>query len=69
MGAVAIEYKTFGVGLIFTPTVLSKDKIVVDGDRPRLIDLASAERLELAPVGLPAATLPYAAPEVVRGVV
>ena len=30
LGAVAIEYKTFGVGLIFTPTVLSKDKIVID---------------------------------------
>ncbi len=30
LGAVAIEYKTFGVGLIFTPTVLSKDKIAID---------------------------------------
>jgi len=27
LGAVAVEYKTFGVGLSFSPTVLSKDKI------------------------------------------
>jgi pilus assembly protein CpaC len=29
LGTVAIEYKPFGVGLIFTPTVLSKDKISI----------------------------------------
>ena len=27
LGTVAIEYKPFGVGLVFTPTVLSEDKI------------------------------------------
>ena len=30
LGTVAIEYKPFGVGLNFTPTVLSKDKISID---------------------------------------
>jgi pilus assembly protein CpaC len=29
LGTVAIEYKPFGVGLIFAPTVLSKDKISI----------------------------------------
>ena len=29
-GATGIEYKSFGVGLSFTPTVLSKDKIAID---------------------------------------
>ena len=29
LGTVAIEYKTFGVGLSFTPTVLSENKIVI----------------------------------------
>jgi pilus assembly protein CpaC len=29
LGTVAIEYKPFGVGLLFTPTVLSKDKISI----------------------------------------
>jgi pilus assembly protein CpaC len=29
LGTVGIEYKPFGVGLIFTPTVLSKDKISI----------------------------------------
>jgi pilus assembly protein CpaC len=29
LGTVAIEYKPFGVGLVFTPTVLSKDKISI----------------------------------------
>ena len=30
LGTVAIDYKQFGVGLAFTPTVLSKDKISID---------------------------------------
>ena len=30
MGTVGIEYKQFGVGLVFTPIVLSKDKINID---------------------------------------
>ena len=30
LGAVGIEYKPFGVGLIFMPTVLSKDKIAIE---------------------------------------
>ncbi len=30
LGTVAIDYKEFGVGLVFTPTVLSKDKISID---------------------------------------
>ncbi len=30
LGTVAIDYKTFGVGLSFTPTVLSEDKISVN---------------------------------------
>jgi pilus assembly protein CpaC len=30
LGTVGIEYKPFGVALIFTPTVLSKDKIAVE---------------------------------------
>jgi pilus assembly protein CpaC len=29
LGTVAIEYKPFGVGLVFTPTVLSKEKISI----------------------------------------
>jgi pilus assembly protein CpaC len=29
LGTVAIEYKSFGVGLLFSPTVLSKDKISI----------------------------------------
>ena len=47
LGAVAIEYKTFGVGLIFTPTVLSKDKIVIDvSPEVSELDFSTAVRVE-----------------------
>jgi pilus assembly protein CpaC len=38
LGTVAIEYKPFGVGLVFTPTVLSKDKINIQVS-PEVSDL------------------------------
>jgi pilus assembly protein CpaC len=47
LGAVGIEYKTFGVGLIFTPTVLSKDKIVIDvSPEVSELDFSTAVRVE-----------------------
>ena len=47
LGTVGIEYKTFGVGLIFTPTVLSKDKIVIDvSPEVSELDFSTAVRLE-----------------------
>jgi pilus assembly protein CpaC len=47
LGAVAIEYKTFGVGLIFTPTVLSKDKIAIDvSPEVSELDFSTAVRVE-----------------------
>jgi pilus assembly protein CpaC len=44
---VGIEYKPFGVGLIFTPTVLSKDKIAIDVT-PEVseLDFSTAVRVE-----------------------
>jgi pilus assembly protein CpaC len=38
LGTVAIEYKPFGVGLVFTPTVLSEDKINIQVS-PEVSDL------------------------------
>jgi pilus assembly protein CpaC len=38
LGTVAIEYKPFGVGLVFTPTVLSKNKISIQVS-PEVSDL------------------------------
>jgi pilus assembly protein CpaC len=47
LGAVAIEYKTFGVGLTFTPTVLSKDKIAIDvSPEVSELDFSTAVRAE-----------------------
>jgi pilus assembly protein CpaC len=47
LGTVGIEYKTFGVGLIFTPTVLSKDKIVIDvSPEVSELDFSTAVRIE-----------------------
>jgi pilus assembly protein CpaC len=47
LGTVGIEYKPFGVGLIFTPTVLSKDKIAIDVT-PEVseLDFSTAVRVE-----------------------
>ncbi len=47
LGAVGIEYKSFGVGLIFRPTVLSKDKIGVEVT-PEVseLDFSTAVRVE-----------------------
>jgi len=47
LGTTAIEYKPFGVGLIFTPTVLSKDKIAIDVT-PEVseLDFSTAVRVE-----------------------
>jgi pilus assembly protein CpaC len=47
LGTVGIEYKPFGVGLIFTPTVLSKDKIVIDvSPEVSELDFSTAVRVE-----------------------
>jgi pilus assembly protein CpaC len=47
LGTVGIEYKPFGVGLIFTPTVLSKDKIVIDvSPEVSELDFSTATRIE-----------------------
>jgi pilus assembly protein CpaC len=47
LGTVGIEYKPFGVGLIFTPTVLSKDKIVIDvSPEVSELDFTTAVRVE-----------------------
>jgi pilus assembly protein CpaC len=47
LGTVGIEYKSFGVGLVFTPIVLSKDKINIEVT-PEVSDLdfSNAIRLE-----------------------
>jgi len=47
LGTVGIEYKTFGVGLIFSPTVLSKDKISINVT-PEVseLDFSNAIRIE-----------------------
>ena len=47
LGTVGIEYKPFGVGLIFTPTVMSKDKIVIDvSPEVSELDFSTAVRVE-----------------------
>ena len=47
LGTVGIEYKPFGVGLIFTPTVLNKDKISIQVT-PEVseLDFSTAVRIE-----------------------
>ncbi|MDH3884497.1 MAG: type II and III secretion system protein family protein, partial [Desulfobacterales bacterium] len=47
LGTVGIEYKSFGVGLMFTPTVLSKDKIAIDvSPEVSELDFSTAVRVE-----------------------
>jgi pilus assembly protein CpaC len=47
LGTVGIEYKPFGVGLIFTPTVLSEDKIAIDvSPEVSELDFSTAVRVE-----------------------
>lgn len=47
LGTVAIEYKPFGVGLVFTPTVLNKEKISIQVT-PEVseLDFSTAVRIE-----------------------
>ena len=47
LGTVGIEYKPFGVGLIFTPTVLSKEKISIQvTSEVSELDFSTAIRIE-----------------------
>ena len=47
LGSVGIEYKSFGVGLIFTPTVLSKDKIAIEvSSEVSELDFSTGVRVE-----------------------
>jgi len=47
LGTVGIEYKPFGVGLIFTPTVLNKDKIGIEvSPEVSELDFSTAVRVQ-----------------------
>ena len=66
LGTVAIEYKPFGVGLVFTPTVLSENKISIQVS-PEVSDIDLSTAIQLSGFVIPGLRTRRASTTIVLG--